>query len=647
MPRKKQQPPKAAAPPATPPQASHRGGAARSLALVLTVALVVKVTYLLSSRGEPFFEPTLLDSKYYHQWALRIVAGDLAGGGVFYGLPLYPYFLALCYALFGGSVFAAKLVQVVLGLVTLLFTYKVGARLADRKTGLLAVALAALYGPLFFHETMLIPEALSLPLYAAGFYACCLFLDAPSVQRGVIIGVLLGLACLTKAGIMLFVALFVGALLLRPRLAAAPPTRGALVALAASFIAVLAPVTLHNRLLGNDWVGLTSHGGLNFYIGNNPEAQGIFRAPEGTGTALEAQIADSRAIAEAAAGRPLKPSEISAYWSGKARAFIREHPVAFLRLAARKLLLAFDARELSDLQDYHSAASFNPLMRAPWLSFAVLGPLVLSGLVLATPASRYRWCLYLWIGAYLAGLVTFFVNARYRLPLLSVMFPLAALSLRTLLAAVQACAWPRLALYGAVLVAAIGVTQLRLVPLDPARDFVNAANVRLTARDYTGARTLYEKALALNPDNGQASLGMGIVLAQLGRADEAGAFYGRSVAASPDALAYNNLGAWYEQRGNHGEAEEAFRRAIELKPHLAQAHDNLGILYARRGESERAIEAFRMALKYDPKSCKAAVNLGAALRQSGRLDEARQEWLHAVQRDPACETAARALASAP
>jgi len=237
------------------------------------------------------------------------------------------------------------------------------------------------------------------------------------------------------------------------------------------------------------------------------------------------------------------------------------------------------------------------------------------------------------------------VNARYRLPLLSVMFPMAALSLRTLLAAAQARAWPRLALYGAVLVAAIGVTQLRLVPLDPARDFVNAANVRLTARDYAGARALYEKALALNPESGQASLGMGIVLAQLGRAEEAGAFYQRSVAGSPDALAYNNLGAWYQERGNLAAAEGAFRHAIELKPHFAPAHDNLGILYARTGESARAIEAFRMALKYDPKSCKAAVNLGVALRQSGRLEEAQQEWLRAVERDPACEAATRAAAS--
>src|SRR5262249_38366882 len=251
-------------------------------------------------------------------------------------------------------------------------TYEIGERLADATTGLVAATLAAFYGPLFFYEAMLTPEALGVPLYAAGLGWCCLFLDAPSVRRGVLAGIVLGLACLTKAGVMPFVVLFVAALAVRPALAAAPPPAGSLAAIVLSFVAVLAPGTGHQRVFGGDWVLLTSHAGLNFYIGNNPEAEGVFRAPEGTGIALEAQIADSRAIAEAAAGRPLKPSEVSAYWSGKARAFIRDHPLRFVVLSARKLLLAFDARELSDLQDYQSAGRFNPLMRFPWPSFAVL-----------------------------------------------------------------------------------------------------------------------------------------------------------------------------------------------------------------------------------------------------------------------------------
>jgi tetratricopeptide (TPR) repeat protein len=112
--------------------------------------------------------------------ARRIVGGDVLTTGVFYGLPLYPYFLALCYAVSGRSVVAVKVVQIVLGLLTLVLTYATGALLADATVGLVAAALAAVYGPLVFHESMLIPEAIGVPLHAGAFYCCCLFLHAPT-----------------------------------------------------------------------------------------------------------------------------------------------------------------------------------------------------------------------------------------------------------------------------------------------------------------------------------------------------------------------------------------------------------------------------------------------------------------------------------
>src|SRR5262249_14984913 len=55
----------------------------RWLLLVLVVGLAVRIAYLVFDRGDPFFEPVLLDAKYYHQWPQRILAGDVAGSGVF------------------------------------------------------------------------------------------------------------------------------------------------------------------------------------------------------------------------------------------------------------------------------------------------------------------------------------------------------------------------------------------------------------------------------------------------------------------------------------------------------------------------------------------------------------------------------------
>jgi len=224
-----------------------------------------------------------------------------------------------------------------------------------------------------------------------------------------------------------------------------------------------------------------------------------------------------------------------------------------------------------------------------------------------------------------------------------VWFVVAALSLRALARDVRERAWRSLVTWGVALAVAVWITRLALVPIDPARDYVNAANLRLDARDYARALDLYTQALSLAPESGQANLGMGIVLDRLGRTSEAGPFYVRSVESSPDPIAYNNLGTWYQRRGELEQAEQAYLHAVELKPQFAQAHDNLGIVYARRGETDRAIESFRTALRLDPKTCQAATNIGVALEQNGKVDEARQLWTHALEVDPTCESARRAL----
>ena len=76
---------------------------------ILVLALAVRIFYLNTSRQSyPFFEPLLLDPAYYHQWALRLLSHGFSQEGVFYGLPLYPCFLALCYKLFNVSILAVK-----------------------------------------------------------------------------------------------------------------------------------------------------------------------------------------------------------------------------------------------------------------------------------------------------------------------------------------------------------------------------------------------------------------------------------------------------------------------------------------------------------------------------------------------------------
>lgn len=608
------------------------------LSVILAAGFLFRLLYLYCSQESPFFEPLLLDPAYYHEWAKRIAAGNLIDPPVFYGLPLYPFFLALCYKIFSGSLIAVKLVQALLGVVTLFLIYKIGGKLFSKNTGLLASAMAAGYAPYFFNEQIFIAEALAIPLYAASFYLVCLFEERPTAKRGVWLGVCLGLAVLTKANALLFAGLYLVAWILRRR-----EMKPAVVCLAA-LLATLTPVAAHNFIYGKDTVLLSSHAGFNFYAGNNPRSEGVFAAPEGTGTNVEAQREDSRRLAETALGRPLKPSEVSNYWSDRAMEFILNNPGKFLELCGRKILLFFDAREISDLEDIEFSKIFIPFLNFPWATFAALGPLFLLGFVLSFGKVRQGFLAYGWIAAYLAGLAAFFVNARYRLPILSVFFPFAAFGLTAVYLAFKNSAWGRVALAGVILAGGVWVSRLNLVGVDPSTFFVNAGDAYALQNEPEKARELYKHAVEINPDNPKAKLAMGLSLSKSHRPEEAEKYYREAIAADPtNPQAYNNLGLWYEKQGKSEEAEALFLKAVEVKPTAFQAYNNLGMLYGNRRDHEKALRMLEKALELNPQSPRAHTNLGLILYRLGRKEEALAEWKKALEIDPNFELAQRAI----
>lgn len=563
------------------------------------------------------------------------------GDPVFYGLPLYPYFLALGYKLFHGSILAIKTVQVFLGVSTLFFVYKIGEKTAGSAVGLLAAGIGAFYGPLFFHETIFIPESLGVPLYAVGFYLFLVFLEKRSFLRGLVLGVVFGLAALTKAGIILFIFSFCVIFFLR--LLRKRESLWPVLACLLGFLLTLLPVTAHNYLYGKDRVFLTYHAGLNLYIGNHPGAEGVFAAPEGMGSNVDAQLEDSRKLAERALGRSLKPSEISKYWRDKALRFVVQNPRQFLKLCARKLLLFFDAREISDVEDYEFSKNFVPFLKWPWVTFGALGPFVLLGF-LACWKCRHRFWIYLWTASYLLGVMLYFVNARYRLPLLSVFFVMAAVGLFRVYESWKARAWPRVFLYAFILLAGVWVTQLRLVGTSWARDYVNAGDVYLEKEEPGEAMRFYEKALSIDPGSAKAHLAMGLALSKSGRADEAKERYLKVIEIDPsNSQAYNNLGMWYDRKGDGEEAERLFLKAVELKPHSFQAHNNLGMVYGKRGQYEKAIHEFGIALELNPKSYRAHTNLGLVFYRLGEKGEALRHWEKALEINPEFQDAKLAL----
>jgi len=89
------------------PPIKAAGFFANRSALIWTVviaSLVARIVVLLLSRDTFLWNGIWSDAAIYDQWARRIVAnGDWLGRDPFFMSPLYSYFLAMVYGMFGES----------------------------------------------------------------------------------------------------------------------------------------------------------------------------------------------------------------------------------------------------------------------------------------------------------------------------------------------------------------------------------------------------------------------------------------------------------------------------------------------------------------------------------------------------------------
>ena len=95
-----------------------------------------------------------------------------------------------------------------------------------------------------------------------------------------------------------------------------------------------------------------------------------------------------------------------------------------------------------------------------------------------------------------------------------------------------------------------------------------------------------------------------------------------------------NLGAVFEAQGKHEEAEASFRRALKLRPNLAEAHVNLGNILQTQGKLEEAAASHQRALALKPDFADASFNHANALQALGRLEEAVVSYRRAIELRP-------------
>ena len=85
-----------------------------------------------------------------------------------------------------------------------------------------------------------------------------------------------------------------------------------------------------------------------------------------------------------------------------------------------------------------------------------------------------------------------------------------------------------------------------------------------------------------------------------------------------DHRVFCNYGMLLKDVGNLKEAERSQRKAIELKPDLAEAHCNLGLILKDLGNLKEAERSIRKAIELKPDLADSHSNLGITLKDLGK-----------------------------
>ena len=581
----------------------------------------------------PFFEAPVVDAQTYFQQAQQLATTFSLGEGPFWQAPLYSVFLSVLYLLFGANFYAYRLVQFVLGALSVVLLYLIGRQVFSPRIALTAGAVAAVYGPLIYFEGELLPPVLAIFLNLG---LLLFLLRDNTLRRGwscLAAGLLLGLVGSAIPSVLPFGLFVAGWSVLRRDLGRPSVRLSRALLLVLGTLLVVGFVTLRNYYTGRDLVLLSWNSGLNFYLGNNPDYARTVTIRPGTDW-YELTQRPRRAGLE-------KPSEQSAYFWREGLSFIREHPADYLRLLGRKAGLFWQGGEIRRNTDMYFARSYSPLLAAlVWqhklaFPFGLLGPLALVGLLVAAK-ERQAVLPVLFVLSYTGAVVAFFPTARYRLPVIPLLILLACYAGAWLKARLWARQWrPALPLLALLLLLSWQLNAGAVTLADDAQEqfYVGLA----CARKNMVARAAIElqKALELDPAHYDARFKLAELYTELGNPARAEGHYRYLAEIAPQRTApRRNLANLCLADGRFAEALALFQEIVDLEPGEARSYFGLAGAYRTSGRLEEAEVAYRRVLALDPDHFDAHYNLAFIYDQKGREQKAEQVYKKLLERRP-------------
>jgi 4-amino-4-deoxy-L-arabinose transferase-like glycosyltransferase len=249
----------------------NRGSASalRSLTIILVASAGLRLLLWSWFAGEPLY---IWDENDYNTLAKNLVTHhEFAfepGTPVAIRPPLYPFFLAGVYSIFGIESFqVVRLLQAGMGLLTAVLLYLLGCRVHSRQAGLVVAAIFSFYPSWLLQANMVLTESLFTLLLVGACYAVVRFYERDSIALIAVAGLLLGLAALTRSVVWMAPPLLAVFICMTWRTAWHRRLLAG-VTLIAVFALTIAPWSIRNTQLFGTFVVVDVMGGRNLMMGN-------------------------------------------------------------------------------------------------------------------------------------------------------------------------------------------------------------------------------------------------------------------------------------------------------------------------------------------------------------------------------------------
>ncbi|MFC2157217.1 glycosyltransferase family 39 protein [Acidobacteriota bacterium] len=304
----------------------------RLLLFILILAFVLRIVWIFMF---PDIDVGLRgDGKYYDLKAQNILQGKGYSGNNNFAFrpPGYALFLASIYSVFGHNLLAVKIIQAIISILTCLIIFAFSKILFNRTVALFSAALFAFY-PLFIRYSA---EFWTETLFIFLFFLSLFFLvkgsDKPSCSYEILSGIFLGLAALTREVALLYtIPIGIWLYICSPRPGRLKYVFKKFGVLTAFLLLTIMPWTIRNYIVFQKFVPISTNGGINFYIGNNPIANGKYMPELDPYTKWPAENYEKDT-------EVLIQTELTRHTEGykKGIEFVRQNPSKFIKLAKRK-----------------------------------------------------------------------------------------------------------------------------------------------------------------------------------------------------------------------------------------------------------------------------------------------------------------------